>query len=151
MPSMITLISLGRNCGSLVFGILGLIWKPLLALTVGSEIALAEGMHPECVWLAFMLLMAAAIAIAMKIVDILLITSLLIIPAAMARSFSNGPERVAILASCFGVAAVVLGLFGSLEFDTPAGPSVVVALLLFIATFGMLAFRRVRRDYCSQG
>jgi zinc transport system permease protein len=80
-----------------------------------------------------MLLMALVIAISMKIVGILLITSLLIIPAATARRFSTSPEVMAVLASLIGALAVIGGLFGSLKFDTPSGPSIVVAALgLFI-------------------
>jgi zinc transport system permease protein len=82
-----------------------------------------------------MLLMALVIAIAMKIVGILLITSLLIIPAAAARRFASTPEIMAVLASLIGAVAVVMGLFGSLTYDTPSGPSIVVAaLLLFLVS-----------------
>lgn len=111
------------------------LWRPLLALTVSAELAEAEGLHPERARFGFMLLMALVIAIAMKIVGILLITSLLIIPAAAARRFSPTPERMAVLAALIGVVAVIGGLYGSLAFDTPSGPSVVVAaLVLFLAS-----------------
>jgi len=69
------------------------------------------------------------IAISMKIVGVLLITALLIIPAATARRFARGPEAMAVLAAGIGVVAVIGGLFGSLEWDTPSGPSIVVAAL----------------------
>jgi len=122
--------------GAMVLLLLSRIWRPLLAGTVSEEIAAAEGLRPERARLAFMFLMAAVIAIAMKVVGILLITSLLIIPAATARRFAGGPERMAVIASLTGVVAVVGGLLGSLEFDTPSGPSIVVAaLLLFILGF----------------
>lgn len=115
-------------------GIAGL-WRRLLADTVSTELAQAEGMQPERTRLAFMLLMALVIAIAMKIVGILLITSLLIIPAATARRFASSPEGMALLAACAGIASVVGGLFGSLQWDTPSGPSIVVAALaLFLAS-----------------
>ena len=78
-----------------------------------------------------MLLMAGVIAISMKIVGVLLITALLIIPAATARRFATGPEQMAILAAVIGAAGVIAGLFGSLEWDTPSGPSIVVAALAF--------------------
>lgn len=121
--------------GIAILGVLALLWRSLLAATVSPEIAEAEGFRPERSRLAFMLLMAAVIAIAMKIVGILLITSLLIIPAATARRFAATPERMAILASAIGAAAVVAGLFGSLNFDTPSGPSIVVAaLVIFLAS-----------------
>lgn len=117
------------------------LWRSLLASTVSAELAEAEGLHPERARLCFMLLMALVIAIAMKIVGIMLITSLLIIPAAAARRFSATPEVMAVLASLIGAVAVVGGLFGSLQYDTPSGPSIVVAaVILFILS--LLPFGR---------
>jgi zinc transport system permease protein len=85
-----------------------------------------------------MLLMALVIAIAMKIVGILLITSLLIIPAAAARAFAATPERMAAVAAVIGAIAVLAGLAGSAAFDTPSGPSIVVAAaILFVATLAV--------------
>ena len=119
--------------GILVLAAIAWLWRPLLASTVNPELAEAEGLQPERARLFFMLLMAVVIAIAMKIVGIMLITSLLIIPAAAARRFASTPEVMAIFASLIGAVAVVGGLFGSLTYDTPSGPSIVVAaLLLFI-------------------
>jgi zinc transport system permease protein len=121
--------------GAIVLAILAAVWRPLLAGTVSEELAAAEGLSPERARLVFMLLMAAVIAMAMKIVGILLITSLLVIPAATARRFAAGPELMAVMAAGIGALAVALGLFGSLQYDTPSGPSVVVAALaLFLAS-----------------
>ena len=103
-------------------------------------------MKPERANLLFMLLMAATIAIAMKIVGVLLITAMLIIPAATARRFSSGPEQMALLAAGIGAAAVVAGLFGSLQWDTPSGPSIVVAaFVFFLAAISPLAGSLGRR------
>ena len=83
-----------------------------------------------------MLMVALVIAVAMKIVGILLITSMLIIPAATARRFARTPEQMAILASILGCIAVAMGLYMSWHWDTPTGPSIVVgASLLFTLTF----------------
>lgn len=135
--------------GALILALLIFIWRPLLAGTVSSELAAAEGLHPERARIIFMLLMAAVIAIAMKIVGILLITSLLIIPAAAARRFASSPEMMAVLAAIIGVIAVCVGLFGSLTWDTPSGPSIVVAaamiFLLSLLTPGSSALK-MRRD-----
>jgi zinc transport system permease protein len=136
--------------GILVLVAIAWLWRPLLAATVNPELAEAEGLQPERARLFFMLLMAVVIAIAMKIVGIMLITSLLIIPAAAARRFSSTPERMAVLASLIGAVAVVGGLFGSLTYDTPSGPSIVVAaLILFILS--LLPAWRGRRDLQGQG
>ncbi|MCV3737722.1 metal ABC transporter permease [Rhizobium sp. TRM96647] len=137
-------VSLVWGGGILVLLAIVYLWRPLIASTVNPELAAAEGLEPERARLAFMLLMAVVIAIAMKIVGILLITSLLIIPAATARRFSASPEIMAVLASLLGAVAVAGGLFGSLKFDTPSGPSIVVAALaIFLAS--LLPFGR--RDH----
>ena len=107
------------------------IWRPLFAATVSYELATAEGTRPDFANIVFTVLLAAVIAVSMKIVGVLLITALLIIPAAAARRFSKSPEQMALIAVIIGMCSVWLGLSGSLEFDTPAGPSIVVAALSF--------------------
>ncbi|MAU78107.1 MAG: hypothetical protein CMN48_03970 [SAR116 cluster bacterium] len=107
------------------------IWRPLFAATVSYELATAEGTRPDFASIVFTVILAAVIAVSMKIVGVLLITALLIIPAAAARRFSKSPEQMALIAIIIGVFSVWLGLSGSLEFDTPAGPSIVVAALSF--------------------
>ncbi len=121
--------------GAVVLAILAAIWLPLFAATVNRELAEAEGMKPQRANIVLMLLLAAVIAISMKIVGVLLITAMLIIPAATARRFASGPEHMAFLAGGAGVLSVIGGLFGSLRWDTPAGPSIVVAALcLFVVS-----------------
>jgi len=117
--------------GGVALGVLLWIWRPLLAVTVDKALAQAEGIPTLRLQLVFMLLIAGLIALAMKIVGILLITSLLIIPATAARRYSRTPEQMAMGAALVGVASVGLGLTTSLHFDTPSGPSIVVAAVLF--------------------
>ncbi len=119
--------------GAMALAGLALIWRRLLAITVDEDLARVEGMPVLAIRLVFMLLIAAVIAIAMKIVGILLITSLLIVPAATARRFSRSPEQMAVVASVIGMAAVIGGLMGSLFWDLPSGPSVVTAAALMFA------------------
>ena len=111
--------------GAAALCVLAWIWRDLIAITVHEELAGAEGVPTFGVQLTFMLLIAFVIAIAMKLIGILLITSMLIIPAAIARRFSKTPEQMAVLAILAGVTAVVIGLWASLQWNTPAGPSVV--------------------------
>ncbi|SIQ15125.1 zinc transport system permease protein [Rhizobium sp. RU20A] len=134
--------------GVLVILSLIYLWRPLLASTVNPELAEAEGLEPQRAKIFFMLLLAAVIAIAMKIVGILLITSLLIIPAATARRFARTPEIMAVMASVIGACAVTLGLYGSLHYDTPSGPSIVVAaLLIFVVSLVPIGRRRSGDDH----
>lgn len=117
-----------------IAGLLYFLWEKLLSFTLHEELAAVEGVPVEKVRLALMLMLALLIAIAMKVVGILLITALLIIPAAAARKLSHTPERMAVFASAIGCCAVLFGLLASILWDTPAGPSIVLAAgVLFLA------------------
>ena len=77
--------------------------------------------------------MAAIIAISIKMVGLLLITGMLIIPAAMARNISDNPQKMVLFSVIGGLLSVIIGLFSSLEFNTASGPSIITAsLVLFI-------------------
>ncbi|UYN99499.1 MAG: metal ABC transporter permease [Devosia sp.] len=131
-----------------ILAILAFNWRPLLAATVSTELAEAEGLRPEASRIILMLLMASVIAIAMKLVGVLLITSLLIIPAATARRLSATPETMAIVAGVLGGLSVVGGLFGSRTWDTASGPSIVVmALALFLISLAVPAGRLFGRQH----
>lgn len=109
---------------------MAVIWRSLFAATVNYDLAIAEGVRPEIINAIFMVIIAAVIAVSMKLVGVLLITALLIIPAATARRLSASPEMMAVYASVIGAASVWFGLQGSLTWDTPAGPSIVVAAMI---------------------
>ncbi|WGK90663.1 zinc ABC transporter permease subunit ZnuB [Pseudomonas migulae] len=119
-----------------VMALLVTLWRPLLAITVHEELARVEGLPVPALRLTLMLLIAVVIAVAMKIVGVLLITSLLIIPAAAAQRHAKSPEQMALGASLLGMLAVCGGLALSWFKDTPAGPSIVVtAAALFLLSF----------------
>ncbi len=117
------------------------IWKPLLASTVNEELAVAEGSRPGRVQLLYLLLLAAVMAVTVRIIGVLLITALLVIPAATARRFATSPESMAIFAALIGAIAVVAGLAASLQWDTAAGPSIVAATLIMFLLSSLLPRR----------
>ena len=113
---------------------LAVIWRPLLALTVHQEMAEVEGVNSTLVRFVFMVLLAIVIAVSLKIVGLLLITSLLVIPAATARHLSKTPEQMAALAAVIGCITVVAGLAESFVWDLPSGAAIVLtATAIFIA------------------
>ena len=119
--------------GAIILLVLRLIWKSLFASTVNYELAEAEGLNPDKAKAIFTILMAAIIAISIKMVGLLLITGMLIIPAAMARNISNSPQQMILFSVIGGLLSVIIGLFTSLEFNTASGPSIIAAsLFLFI-------------------
>ena len=133
-----------------VLAVLAVIWRPLVAATVDRDLARAEGVNVGLVEIVYVVLLAVVVAIAMKIVGILLVTSLLIIPAAASRAFASTPERMAVGAAIAGVIAVVAGLNASLIADTPAGPSIVVAAFaLFLLSLLVSGVHNGLRRYAA--
>lgn len=116
--------------GALVLVALSLVWRPLLRLAVNHELAVAEGVPARRVKAVFMLLLAATIAIAIKILGVLLVIAFLIVPAAAARPFARTPERMVAIAACVCVAGVLAGLEISARSDAPGGPAIVLVLAL---------------------
>ncbi len=126
-------------------------WNSLICLTVNEQIAAAEDIKPANSRLLMMIMLAAVVAMAMKIVGIILTVSLLIIPAAAARQLAKTPEQMAVLAAVFGVAAVLLGLLLSIELDTPPGPSIVAnTVVIFLVAFVTTAIIRSRARISNQ-
>jgi zinc transport system permease protein len=103
------------------------IWQPLLSLSVHKELAQVEGVNVGLYSFLYLLMIASLIAVAIKVVGVLLITALMIIPAATARRFAHSPESMAIMAAIIGIMALLIGLLISLQWDIPTGPSIVVA------------------------
>ena len=128
--------------GIIILGILYYIWKSIFSATVNYDLAAAEGMRPEISNLIFTLLLAAVIALSIKMIGALLITGLLLIPAAIARNLSNSPKQMIIISVLAGITSVVIGLFTSLELNTSSGPSIiVVSLALFVLSLIPLEIR----------
>lgn len=108
-------------------------WSALLTATLNPDLAYAAGLNPRREQLVLTLLLAAVVAVSIKVVGALLITALLVIPAATARGLSRTPERMAVIAASLGVIAAIGGLELSLFLDTPVGPSIVVVAAAMFA------------------
>ncbi len=129
----------------LVFGLTLWRWQALLLATISEEMAHAEGHDPRRDNLILTVALAIVIAVAIKVVGVLLITALLIIPAAAARAFSQTPEQMALGAAGLGTLSVVGGLWGSWSFDTPTGPTIVCIATLFFVALNLLGrFRHAK-------
>lgn len=124
--------------GVLIIGALLLyFWKPLLSMTVSPELAQVEGVNVPKMRLILMLMTAFTIALSMKFVGALIITSLLIIPSATARRFADTPEKMVVIAILLSMLAIVGGLALSALYDTAVGPSIVIcsALIFLLSLF----------------
>lgn len=121
--------------------VLLLFWNRFLSITLHRELAQVEGLDAGKLQLVLMLLVALVVAVSMKIIGVLLITALLVIPPAAARNLARTPETMAALASLFGCLAVLGGMGASFWWDTPTGPSVVVAAVCLFALAAPFAKR----------
>ena len=135
------LITIGA-ASLLIGGLLLAFWKPLLNITVHRELASIEGVSTARFQALLIMLMSLLVAVGMKVVGVLLITSMLIIPAATARKLSYSPERMVAFAIGLGMLSMISGIAISYQWDTPAGPSAVIsASTLFLLSHLLPKFR----------
>ncbi len=127
---------------ALVLLVLWLRWERLLLLTLNVDLAAARGVDTRRESMILVGILAVLVAVAIKIVGALLITAMLIIPAAAARPISRTPEWMAGVAVTAAVIAVVGGLSASFYWDTPTGPSIVVVASVLFAAATLLTIRR---------
>ncbi|WP_297767374.1 metal ABC transporter permease [uncultured Roseovarius sp.] len=120
---------------ALVLGLLTWRWQALLTSTLSPDLAYSAGIDPRREQLVLTLALAVVVAVAIKVVGVLLIAAMLIVPAAAARPLATTPERMAVTATLLAAAAALGGLYLSFRLDTPTGPTIVcVAALIFAAT-----------------
>ena len=113
--------------GAIVIIMLLMNWSSLVLMTLQEDLAQAEGIRVFLCNLLLMFLMTLVVAVSIRSVGILLISSLLIIPAATASQLARSPEGMAIIASFIGVTSVGLGIYFSFALDTPSGPTIVAS------------------------
>jgi zinc transport system permease protein len=116
-------------------------WSSLLLVTIDEDLARAEGINPIYINLLLTIVLTIVVAVSLQIIGLLLITAMLIIPAATSRRLANSPGQMALIATLVGVVSVISGIFLSVELDAPSGPSIVVisAILFFLSyLFGLM-------------
>jgi len=106
-------------------------WSLMLVSTLNEEIAYSNGINPKKEKLILTIALAVTVAVSIKVVGLLLISALLIIPAAAARNTSDTPEMMVFITAVVGIISAVSGLQFSYFFNTPPGPSIVCVSLTF--------------------
>lgn len=110
--------------------VMGVLWTGLIRLAVHEDLARAEGVNADVVQTAFAVLLALTIAVAIKVVGILLAIAFLIVPSIAARPFSRTPEAMVVWGAVIGAFCVVSGILLSMNFDVPGGPAIVLLMTL---------------------
>ena len=112
------------------FGVLIVIFRPLLACTVDPLAARVQGIPVRGIGLLFSIITAMMVVSMVKLVGALLVTALLVTPAATAQLIGRSFRSCLILTQIFGLTAVFGGLYLSAELDTGGGSMIA----LFAAT-----------------
>jgi len=103
-------------------------WDKLLFVTLNSCLAKAEGVQTFVFQTLIMIMIAMTVSVSVQIVGVLLITSMLLIPPAIARVFSNTPINMVIISSLISSISVVFGILLSFKYDVATGPLIVVVM-----------------------
>lgn len=114
-----------------IIAVLAWRWRGLLNATLSPELMIAEGGSETDDKFVLSLALALFVALSMQLVGVLLITAMLILPAAAARPLARSPEHMVLITSAIGTISVVIGLQASWFADTPAGPSIILVACLF--------------------
>ena len=102
-------------------------WRSLVFIALHRDLAQVSGIPARAFDLAFLAGLSAYVALATRLVGVLLVTSLLVIPAFAAQARARTPEGAAVIAAALAAGAVAVGLTLSFLWDWPSGPAVVVA------------------------
>lgn len=116
----------------IVIGSLLIYWEKLVLITINQQIAIAEGVAYNKIRWILIILISLIFAVSVRLVGVLLINSLLIIPCCLAKSLAKSPTQMAFLGSIYGCLAIILGILGSIQFDLPTGPAIVVSNVLLL-------------------
>lgn len=115
-----------------VFLFLGLLFKELFVLSFDEEYAKASGLPAKWIHMLFMIVTALVIAASMRIVGILLVSSLMTLPVAAAMRLSKSFKQALILSVVFGELAVLIGLVSAFYLDLAPGGTIVVTSIIIL-------------------
>lgn len=121
-------------------------WKQLLMITINEDLAAVEGINSNLINFQFNFLLSLVICLSIQIVGIILVTSMLIIPPAIARYLSSNPKNMIIYSSFIAVASLLLGLINSMNFDIPTGPSIILVGFIGFILINTV-FKLIKKDF----
>ena len=122
----------------------------LALLTAHEDLAHVSGISVRWLNYAFVLVLTVVVALSIRLLGIILVTSLLVIPPATARNLARNLRQQLILAIIVGALGGAGGVALSFQFDLPCGPAIVLTCLgLFLLTLAASALRKIRRKNLS--
>ncbi|MGA0207621.1 MAG: metal ABC transporter permease [Ilumatobacteraceae bacterium] len=128
----------------LVLGVVLVAYRSLLYATFDPQVAVVSGERVAFIEVMLMVMLSVTILVTMRVIGTLLISALLVIPAATARMITNSFGRMLLLSPVLGATSCLVGMNLSYHLDTSAGATIIlVSAAAFTATY-LLAGRRAR-------
>tara|TARA_Y100000589_G_scaffold204320_1_gene192727 strand:+ start:1499 stop:2431 length:933 start_codon:yes stop_codon:yes gene_type:complete len=119
--------------GIIALFLLGAMYKSLLATAVDPIAARVQGIPVKAIGLTFSIITAVVVVLMVKIIGALLVTALLVSPAATAQQVGKSFRSCILWSQFFGMLSVLLGIYLSAEKDTGAGAMIaLIAALVFL-------------------
>ncbi|MDV2478856.1 MAG: metal ABC transporter permease [bacterium] len=123
---------------ALAIGVVAVVMSRLrvfVLLTLSPDLARAEGLPVRAYHYIFVGLLALVVTAGLKIVGVILVSALIVIPAAAARNLAQTFSAMLALSAALGLASSLAGVVTSFHFDTPTGPTIVmVSIAIFAAS-----------------
>ncbi|MBL9174690.1 MAG: metal ABC transporter permease [Verrucomicrobiales bacterium] len=136
-------VALAAGLGALVLGVLFLRLSPLTLVTAHEDLAHVSGVSVRRLNLLFVVVLTLVVAISIRLLGIILVTSLLVIPPAAARNLACNLRQELALSLGAGLVGGGGGVILSYQLDLPCGPTIVLACVaLFLLTLGLSSLRR---------
>jgi zinc transport system permease protein len=118
-------------------------YRPLMYMTFDPESARASGIRTKRLDMVLTVLAAVSVVLGTKVVGILLVSALMVIPAAASLQIARSFKQALGLAVAIALVSVITGILGAFLFDWPASATIVlVAFLIFSLSLALKRFRR---------
>jgi zinc transport system permease protein len=119
--------------------------SPLALITANEELAHVSGIPVRMANYIFVLVLTVTVALSIRLLGIILVTSLIVVPPATARNLSRNLRQQLITSVLVGIAGALTGTVLAYQLDVPCGPAIVltcIALFILSLAFNRVAIRR---------
>lgn len=118
-----------------ILGFVVSVYRSLLSITFDEEYSIVSNIPTKWLYIALFVMIGLTTVVLVKAVGIILVITLLTLPAATALNISTSFVKVQALAVGISAIATVLGLFGSYALDFPSGPCIIlVSVVMYVVS-----------------
>lgn len=129
----------------IVIGYIRFLYKELFVLSFDAEYSKVSGVNSRYIQMFFMIITALVIGASMRVVGILLVSSLMTVPVAAAIQIAKSFKGAMIYAIVFGEMAVIIGLIAAFYLDIAPGGTIVLTSIVILLL--VLSYKKVRGEH----